>query len=192
VTVTVRVPSLRSLALVFGGAVLGAALVAPVVAGDRSEAAAVVPSAIQTRYASCAGLHWYPVNSATEYESLGTARVSAGGAMFFCDPDLPHRAVVTAVRFSVSDPSTVSQVQNCALGRHPLTVEGMGDIEVMASVPPTGGPEQPLAVRLVDRTIDFATVNNNKYAYWLQCEATAGSQLILGASVQYAIDTADG
>jgi hypothetical protein len=112
--------------------------------------------------------------------------------MFICDPHLPHRAVITAVRFSLFDPGTNSQVQNCALGRHRLTLSGMGNIEVMAAVAPTGNSQAPGFTRRTDTTIDFATVDNNQYAYWLQCQTTSAAPGIYGASVQYRIDPANG
>ena len=52
--VSFRIPSLRSLALIFTGVLLGAALVAPVVAGG-AQPGAIEPAATQTRAVSCDG-----------------------------------------------------------------------------------------------------------------------------------------
>ena len=189
-TLTIRVPSLRTLALTFVGIVLGATLVAPVTA--RVVDSAVEPSATQTRTASCHGFDFMPVTSGISYGISATSRVSPSGGVFVCDPGLPNRAVVSRVRFTVGDGHPLAQVSNCALVRNGLTPTTVLPAQVLGSVPPTGLDPSPGTVRLNDSSINFATVNNAKYAYWLQCELSGTGTALYGADVTYFITSANG
>ena len=191
--VTLRIPSLRALALVFAGAIAGVTLVAPVVARDASPTA-VEPSAMQTRAVSCSGYNFMPLEDGIAYDYAAARRTSGGSQYFVCDPQLPHRAVVTKVRFTLYDATPYGEVRDCALVRSHLSALRAHTVQTLASVPSTG-IDAPGAVRLVDTTIDFATVDNTKYAYWLQCyiyAAGAWYEGIYGADVTYTIDSQNG
>jgi hypothetical protein len=192
-TITVRIPGLRSLALVFAGTVLGASVVAPVLARDADS---VEPMAVQTRVASCSAMNFLPIDSETAYGSVAGRRYRVGTngeGYFTCDPNIPHRAVVTAVRFTVWDNSAAAEVRNCALLRHGLTPTTASTFNLVGQVAPTGVAETPGVVRRTAPAITNATVNLSLYAYLLQCEiAGNGAVSIYGASVTYTIDAANG
>jgi hypothetical protein len=196
VTITIPVPRPRPLALVFAGALLGATLIGPV---SAQAPAAVEPAAIQTRAASCQGMNFHPIDSETDYEYIGNdlARSSLDGSGYFlCDPGLPHRAVVTRVAFTVFDASDASEVRYCGLFRSGLTPTNVEPSEKMAEVPGTGVAATPSVVRLVDTSIAFATIDNVRYGYWLQCQLPPNGLNdfagLYGASVTYTIDSANG
>jgi hypothetical protein len=193
-TVTIRVPRSRALALVLTGAALGAMVVAPVAA--RVTASAVEPAVTDTRSVSCAGLSFYPASSATEYASEGTVRYSVSqDAYYSCAPGLPNKAVVTRVRFTLYDQTSDGQVEDCGLVRSGLSPTTATVEQDMAHVPPTGS--SPGIVRLADTSISRASVDNGKWAYHLRCivrpplngQHRVG---IIGADVTYSIDSADG
>lgn len=190
--VTVRIPSVRSLGLVFAGTLLGTMLVAPVIARDGSPAA-VQPTAIQTRIASCAGSGFYPDADET-YATEGTVREAESFTTLRCAVSLPHRATVTRVRFTLLDNSSSGTVGPCSLKRVGLAPTTATSEQTLASVPATdlnGFSTTP--VRLTDTSISFATVDNAKFAYWLQCPMNSSPlQGVIGADVAYTIDSANG
>ena len=195
-TVTIRVPRLRSLALVLLGAALGATLIAPVSA-RVSGPTAVEPTAIQTRAVSCMSYNFQPLDkgtTASEWGFDGNLRFGAG--WFGCDPGLPHRAVVTRVRFLVRDASAVDSLFFCQLFRFGLTTATATVAQQLAEVPHTGSAETPGTVRLSDTSITNATVDNLKFSYRLQClidERTGPVDTgIYGADVTYTIDSTNG
>ena len=199
--ITLRTPNLRSLTLVLAGVVVGAVLVAPVVARDGSPAA-VEPTAIQTRSISCQGLNFHAIDDRTLYAYNGGMRVrwEAGGSGYFqCDPDLPNRATVTKVQFTVRDFHQDVEVRYCALYRSGLTVAtAPAPVDIMAEVPTTGMDAMPGDVRLTDTSILNPTINNTRYGYALQCQinfrglSEGGPSGIYGANVVYTIDSANG
>ncbi|MDL2334634.1 MAG: hypothetical protein QFC55_01205 [Chloroflexota bacterium] len=83
-----------------------------------------------------------------------------------------------------------SSHRDCALVRTGL-VPPVGGFEVLAAVPTTGLNPTPGTVRLADTIIDFATIDNTRYGYFLQCqiESVGG---IFGADVIYTITAAKG
>lgn len=176
------------------GAAMGATLMAPVAAATLAPHGSIAATITQTRVVNCHGLAFYPVRSSSGYSSGGVARYGDGEkTTFTCDPRLPHRAVVTKVRFTVRDQSFYSQVSNCALGRSPLAAATAGTIEVMASVPATGAAEVPYTVRLETTSIQYPTINNGAYVYWLQCDVeTVGGEQIFGADVTFTITQNNG
>jgi hypothetical protein len=183
-----------SVILVLAGILVGATFVAPVAA--RVTGAAAQPAVTLTRSASCAGLNWYPTDSATGYANDGPLRfsttLSSGTGVFRCDPGLPNSVVVTKVRFSLRDASIDYQVHGCGLVRSGLTIATATSFQQLATVPETNG--LPGIVRLADTSIQFATINNTKFGYWLEC-AIAGddpSVGIYGADIIYTISAANG
>jgi hypothetical protein len=189
--INVRIPGWRSLGLVFTGVVLGAALVAPVVARDRS-ATAVEPATIQTRMVSCAGSGFYPHADAA-YDTAGTVRESEAHTTLRCAVSLPHRAVVSRVRFTLHDGSSSGVVGPCSLKRVGLTQATATTEQTLASVPATDLLDFSGVRRLTATSISFATIDNGRFAYWLECPVNSSpSQGIIGADVTYTIDSADG
>lgn len=167
IALTLTVPSRRSVAYLFLGAVLGAVLLGP------GQATGVTT---YTRSVSCSGFNFNPIDAITQKAWHPTERYlyrtgsAAGDGYFLCDPALPHKAVVTRVRFTLFDSSDLTEVRYCALYRHALaTTYPTPTPNDMAQVPTTGHTPAPGKVRLEDTTINFATVDNAQYAYWLQC-----------------------
>jgi hypothetical protein len=152
-----------------------------------------------TRTASCAGLDFYPTDSATDYANYATLRVrtsNAGTGVFRCDPGLPNRAVVTKVLFTLEDGSVSGNVGPCSLVRSGLTIAGAKVAVQMASVPETGQYVYPGTVRPADTTIVSPTIDNSLYGYWLECSTWGygGGPLFgfYGATVTYTITSTDG
>jgi len=168
ITLTWIVPSPRSLAFLFIGAVLGALLLGP------GQATGVTT---YTRSVSCSGFNFNPIDATTQKAWHPTERYlyrtgsAAGDGYFLCDPGLPHKAVVTRVRFTLFDSTDVTEIRYCALFRGALaaTFPSPAPNEI-AQVPTTGHVEKPGKVRLQDTSINFATIDNSQYAYWLQCQ----------------------
>jgi hypothetical protein len=111
-----------------------------------------------------------------------------------CDPGLPNRAVVTTVQFTLRD-SASGDIKFCGLLRSGLAPQSATSYQVLASVPatPLGDPD-PGTVRKTDTSIDFATIDNARFGYWLQCRlgGDGGDLGIYGASVTYQISAANG
>lgn len=181
----------RAMALFLAGAALAATLIAPVAAGNSAASAPSVTT--YTRSASCAGLSFYPNDSATGYGAFGTLRTPLTGGYFLCDPGLPNGAVVTKVQFTVRDNRGSADVTNCALVRTGLTPATAASAQLLAGPLSTSGT--PDVVRLEDASIDFAIIRNTSYGYYLQCNIGDGgsdSLGIYGANVTYRISAANG
>jgi hypothetical protein len=101
---------------------------------------------------------------------------------------------VTKVQFSIWEGSGSSEVKFCGLYRSGLAEAGSEVIQELAAVPPTGIAQAPGFARLTDTSIQNATINNNAFAYWLQCNLPqAGQSLgLYGADVWYTITAANG
>jgi hypothetical protein len=176
----------RPTLLLAAGIAIGA-LLAPASGGG----AKAVTEITYTRAVSCPGLAWWPVNSYTVYHSLGTRRRSStDGAYFVCNASLPHKAVVTRVRFTLFD-NAEGNVNACALVRVGLTTTTATTAQLMAAV---GTTTNVGIQRLVDTTISYATVDNNNYAYYLQCQINTDYFVegIHGADIQFTITAANG
>jgi hypothetical protein len=168
---------------------------------------ALTPHALQVRATSCSAYDFHPVDSDTWYDYSGMLlyhKVTSdpasqnGSGFFICNPNLPQGAVVTKVQFTVYDNFNGDLVQNCVLARTPLAKDAAG-YQKLGEVPSTGPDvtKTPGRVRLTDTTITNATVDNTRFAYWLQCQVTAEPNTdrftgIFGADVVYSIDPAKG
>jgi len=184
-------------AVLFPSVSIALAVVAVVAAGSFAPTAASSARTAQTRSVSCHAFNFTPLDTATGSNYASSKRYregSAGSGFFVCNPALPHRAVVTKVQFSIWDGSGSSQVQFCGLYRSGLAEAGSEVVQELASMPATGIAEAPGFARLTDASIQNATVNNNGYAYWLQCALPqAGQSLgLYGADVYYTITAANG
>ncbi len=196
--ITFRLPTWRALALVLVGALFVAPIAGRMLGMEPTGGS--VSAATQTRATSCAGLDFHPLDNYTYYANVGPLLIksanSTGASNFFvCDPGLPHNAVVTKVQFTLRDDWTFAEVRNCALVRNGLTAATAEPLQVMGSVPTTGADAQPGTVRRTDTSIDFATVDNTKWGYWLQCEIDGDARDevgIYGADVVYTITSASG
>ena len=202
-TFTIRIPALRSLALVAVGVILGATLVAPVIA-QGTGVDSVAPAAIHTRTASCHGLNFHPIDDATGYDHEVASGIyvyrknSAGSGFFTCDPGLPNKAVVTRVRFTVLDNTDEAEVLNCALVRNGLGVTTATTYHVLAAVLNTGQGATPGIVRRSTTSIAHATIDQAKWAYFFQCQLTYDPDHpdnrhgLYGADVTYTISSTNG
>jgi hypothetical protein len=86
---TIRIPSLRSIALIMLGLALGATLVSNVLARDTT-VAGVEPAAIQTRAVSCPAYGFVWIRDGVAYGHSHNARASGGDQWFVCNANLPH------------------------------------------------------------------------------------------------------
>jgi hypothetical protein len=79
-----------------------------------------------------------------------------------------RQPVVTKVQFTVYDTFSADQFDNCLLGRAPLAA-GASGYDILAQVPSTGPNVErtPGRVRLTDKTINDAPIDNTAYGYWL-------------------------
>ncbi len=187
---------LRPAILLAGGILLGQ--------GALTIAAPNAPAATrQTRVASCAGYDFHPIDNRTQEAWKGRVkyrRTSDGDGWFLCNANLPNRALVTKVRFTLMDDDDLQEVKYCGLIRTPLATTGATKVLALAGSG-TGVPEKPGVKRYSTTEIENPTVANAAYAYSFQCailihpsrpqpgEAAAG---IIGADVTYTISSANG
>jgi len=197
VSITVNVGKrhlLAGLFLLALGALVGSAFIAP----PSSQALTTT----YTRSASCAGLDFYPTDSATEYGNNGTLRVrtsSNGSGVFRCDPGLPTGAVVTKVQFTVQLELVVpaaggTGVASCALRRSGLTTAAAATVETIGAISPSV-PNGGIYRVSAPVTGSKATIDNSSYGYWLECWSDYYFDLgvgIYGADVIYTITAAKG
>lgn len=186
---------LRPAILLAAGVLLGQGAIA--VATPAAPAATT-----QTRTASCSGLDFHPVDSRTEYRFDGRWLYRSSyktDGWFFCPANLPDRAVVKKVSFTLRDVTDAETIRYCALARLSLVATD-GRFEAMATVAETGMAATPGDVRRSDTSIQTPTIDNAKWAYAYQCqivygpiETTTDAQAgIGGASVTFSISAANG
>jgi hypothetical protein len=175
------------------GIIVGSVLVSPV-AARVTGAGNVVPATTYTRTTSCHALNFHPIDSDTRYKNSGTllASVTSASSFFLCDPGLPNKATVTRVRFTLFDGDSSSVVELCGLDRAGLATTTAASFQQLAAVPSTGTNAGPGTVRLSTTSINYATVDNTRFAYWLQCQISGPSAGIYGADVTYTISAANG
>jgi hypothetical protein len=166
------------------------ALLAPAFGGSGAQGLTTY-----TRAVSCHALSWQPISSDTHYEAVGTELVAMDPgypSYFRCNPNLPHKSVVTRVRFTLYD-SSIGIVSGCGMVRAALTAStAAASAQVMAVVGTTTNIGYQ---RLVDTSINFATVDNTNYGYYLQCLIFASGftdEGIYGADITYKITAANG
>jgi hypothetical protein len=195
-TIRVRRPQVALVAIATLMALLVPAAVDVAASGSPTPLATVY-----TRSASCAGVNFYPQRSDTGYTTVGTARFrtdAVGNGYFMCNPGLPTGAVVTKVQFTrQAPPPGASATKNCGLQRVGLTTSTATHAEVMARVPGSEEITHHGLVRQTDSSIAHATVDNSRYAYYLQCQLIADPSFlpsagIYGANVIYTISASKG
>ena len=184
-----------------------AGLLAASALSSGAGAAPAVASSALTRVASCNAFNFHPINSQTSYDWSGRwlyRSTKGGDGWFVCDPNLPNKATVTRVRFTVRDNSPFVDFQYCGLARSGLTASDApsGDAVAMGMVQDTGMSDTPGTVRRSDSTISVATIDESNFTYWLQCRiALADGDLdifmaknagIIGADVTYTISSTNG
>lgn len=152
------------------------------------------------RSVSCTGLNFHPVDSKTGYGYYGTGLMRTtdegydGSGMFACDPGLPNKAIVTKVQFTLFDTNAGGAVESCGLYRNGLEVAAATSSQAVATVTSTGVDAFPGFVRRTTTTISNATIDNSRYAYWLQCRISTHPYYdyelrIHGANVIYKISS---
>ena len=167
-------------------------------------AATTASAAPQTRYFSCAGFDFHPIDSRTQTRWQGRymqRRTKDGDGWFMCHANLPHRARVTRVRFIIEDTVDSVGYEFCGLVRTPLSV-APAPVQVLAlPVSGIGIADMPGVVRLTDTAIDFAVVDNANFSYSLQCrivfspslvQIVSGGGGIIGADITYSIEPSNG
>src|SRR5262245_21382284 len=131
--------------------------------GALALAASPVPAAtVQTRVSSCAGFGFRPINSETGYNWDNREvyrRSNKGDGWFMCPVDLPHRAVVTRVRFTISDTSEYVGFEYCGLVRSALAPTGTIQVVGLA-LSGISTDAQPGTKRYGTTAIHHATVDN--------------------------------
>ncbi len=168
----------------------------------------VSPNATQTRSVSCQGVNFHTIDPDTGYLVVQRLMTRADlvnpnnqplAGFFVCDPQLPDRAVVTKVQFTLMDQSSVARLQYCGLDRSSLKKGSAGNFQTLAQVPTTGMADEPGVVRQTDSSIEHATIDNTDWAYWLQCriefQGSVDNSLstgIYGADIIYSISSANG
>jgi len=167
-------------ALLLVGIVIGALFVQPAGAATTF-----------TRVASCNGFGFMPLTSTSGYASNQTRRtVGASPDIHTCALDLPHGAVVKAVRFTLHDEAPAGHV-GCALRRNHLSPPDQG-ADTLASVAGTTDPATPGTVVRTDSSIDTPVVNNQRFSYWAECFMNNPGVGVVGVSVTYTITAAKG
>jgi len=166
-------------------------------------AAPAAVSSTLTRTASCAGMNFHPIDSRTTYRWEGRMLYrfdGQGDGWFLCDPNLPNKATVTRIRFTVRDVLNQIDVRYCGLVRSGLGTSGGAPV-AMGVIENTGLAAAPGIVRRSDSSISSATIDQTAYAYWLQCQIHFGAGLgelggpygaIIGAEVTYRISSTNG
>jgi hypothetical protein len=157
-----------------------------------------------TRMTNCASYDFRPIDSQTDFiwhNRTVYRTTDEGDGYFLCDADLPNKATVTKVRFTVRDVDDRINVRYCALVRQSLMTAESAN-HVMAVVSETGMTATPGVVRRSDTSISRATVDLEDYAYVLQCQIQFHADLfnylkspptgIIGAVVTYRISSTNG
>jgi len=152
------------------------------------------PTSAVTTYArswSCQGADFLPVESGILYGTDSTSSLRWGSGEFQCDADIPNKATVTKVRFTVLNNGGMhGKIYYCYLGRTHLEPASVGSIDYLATV---GSPTSAGAQRLVNNSPLLATIDRSKYAYFLRCSISGTSdEGIYGADVTYTITAANG
>ena len=148
------------------------------------------------RAVSCHAFDFFPVVGSVQYGQDAAGRYLLTSGFVACDPHLPHKAIVTKVEFTIKDNDGTGLVQNCALVRSPLEAASANAFQVMAAVPGTTASGALGHQRLSTTAITNATVDNTRFAYFLQCEIFLGTRAtwtgIFGANVNYKITVGNG
>ena len=195
-TVRVRRPQVVLVAIAALIAVLAPAAVDVAASGSR-----VPLTSTQTRSASCAGAGFYPLGSTIGYGMIGAGRVLTDfgtSSTFTCAIGLPTGGVVTSVQFTLQVPPPGSSgTRKCGLERVGLSASSTPQAAVMGRVANSDTLAHAGLVRLTDSTISHATVDNRRYAYYLQCQLYADLGFpsygrIYGADVVYTISASKG
>ncbi|MFQ5517288.1 MAG: hypothetical protein ACE5E8_06915, partial [Acidimicrobiia bacterium] len=142
-----------------------------------------------TGYFSCAGTTFTPYESTVDYSSSSSLRYRTsvtGNGRFRCNVAIPNGATVTGVDFSIKDSSGTDSVSNCEMWRTNLTTS-IGVETQMANAGGTTAGDTAGSRVISDTTISSATVDNDNYAYFLQCaiNGTTTATGIWGADVSY-------
>jgi hypothetical protein len=182
----------NSLSAATAGAAIGAILTVALLGA----APAAIATTTYTRSASCAGLDFYPTDSATSYNNDGTVRgrtSSTGSGTFRCDPGAPTGAIVKKVQFTLRWGGPPGSVWQCMYRRSGLTVSSAETANTIAHVPDPGGVVGNPQFRQSTTAISYGTIDNANYGYWLECTIPDyyGSG-IYGADVIYTITAAKG
>lgn len=130
-----------------------------------------------TRAVSCAGYTF--VERSFDTDRMNDADRSEiqtwGGAerVFSCTLALPQGAVMRKIQVTLADRTGTGAAKGCGVFRSDLRSTASGAPETMAGPLSTGVADILGAVRLSDATIQRATIDNTRYAYWIACRLDA-------------------
>lgn len=179
------------------GLLVASLLVSPVAA--RVTGLSATPRSVgRTRTTTCGAMAFRPIDSDAPYTGSGSGKYMyrsgpASDPTFQCPLELPDRAVVTKVQFTLIDSDPSQEVSSCQLFRSSITADAAGAKQVLAAVATTGTVLTPGVVRRTTTAIAFATVKNASFSYALECALGMGIQVgIYGANVSYTISAVNG
>jgi hypothetical protein len=90
---------------------------------------------------------------------------------YFCNAVLPNGAIVSKVQFTALDNTNAEELRYCALVRSGMGATAGNTYAVVAQAASTGYAAKPGRVRLnAPVHASNATVDNAKFAYFLQCQ----------------------
>jgi hypothetical protein len=148
------------------------------------------------RAVSCHAFDFFPLTSANAYRQNAAERYPVAQDFMTCAPDLPHKAIVTKVQFTINDASDTGKIQNCALCATPSSRRVQ---TCFRRWPPYLRPFfiETLGIqRLSTSAFSSATIDNTRFAYFLQCQflvgAASSQTSILGATVNFNITAGNG
>jgi len=174
-------------------AMVVAAALAGLLAGAALHPVQTTAATTYTRSWSCQGRDFNPI---ADDQSFGWFHgMRTGDGYFQCDADLPHKAVVTRVRFSVHDSVLNGQVSECRLVRVSLGIDrAVGQEETLGDSVDTGVPFNPGNFVTSDTSISFATIDRTNFAYHAICwvDYKTDGLGIWGVSVTFKITAANG
>jgi hypothetical protein len=183
----------RTVIVFLMGAALGTGVIAPVAAASQRPVTKIHAVTTYARYASCAGLDFFPNSSGQTYLSQSTERY--GGGYFICNPNLPNGAQLRRVYWTVRDDSSTAQISACELVSSDLRPGHAGEFTTESYMFDTGIAATPGVVRVGSSFDTLTTVNNAAHGYWIQCaslETSSPSVGIYGVEVRYLITSTDG
>ena len=146
------------------------------------------------RYFSCPGINFAPSTSDTLYGFIGSLRFDKPGSInpqYSCNAVLPDGVVIKAVRFHVRDFSDAGEV-SCKMWRTNLLTPFIFSHQVLIADAGGSGIENTNSEHVLLETDEISEpfVDNNSFAYYVQCVINGGNSAdlgIWGASVEYII-----
>jgi hypothetical protein len=160
--------------------------------GGLAPSAFVQKAEVLTGHFSCAGTAWENAFSTRPYSVNGSLKFSTdpAGGLFRCSVAIPDGATVTATNFAVADASA-TEGMSCEMWRT-NTATGVGGETQMAGATTTAAAT-PGNTRITDTTITQPIIDNDNFAYFVQCNTgTNGNTGVFAANVTYTLTGGQG